>query len=266
MAVGNNYIYSIIMPKNTKLQKAFTLVELSISIVIIGTILAAIFLATDLIKVSELKVIIAKQKDLQGAVTQFRTIYGGLPGDISNAQALFGSGLTRDGNNDGIIASERSASFSEETFEAVNQLALSGVIEGKYTGLFNSQFSIVTGGNVINLDLDRAGGMYIKCCSNNPIHRDYDRGVDGLDIKNHIMVFMPAGGARDGLVTPIEALSIDKKTDDGNPDAGFVGAEGGWKGGSYDAVGCYTGSAAAATYDKDDVNKGCQMMFGYDWE
>ena len=115
--------------------------------------------------------------------------------------------------------------------------------------------------------------LFIRCCSRS----DDNDGSKIADFNNHIGVFSiysSNNDYRDGVVTPIEALGVDKKIDDGIPDYGFVAATGPWSGSSYETTTpCYNHNtnggrdsfyqSANATYQ--DLN-GCQMMFAYDWD
>lgn len=66
----------------------FTIVELGIVIAIIAALMLAVLSATGLIGVSKSQAILASVKDLAEAVSQFRSRYGYLPGDIPNATTV----------------------------------------------------------------------------------------------------------------------------------------------------------------------------------
>jgi prepilin-type N-terminal cleavage/methylation domain-containing protein len=65
----------------------FTLVELSIVLVIIGLIVGGILVGRDLIRASEVRSSVSQLEKLDTAVNAFRLKYEALPGDISAEQA-----------------------------------------------------------------------------------------------------------------------------------------------------------------------------------
>jgi prepilin-type N-terminal cleavage/methylation domain-containing protein len=75
------------MPKAS--QQGFTLIELSIVLVIIGLIVGGVLVGQDLIRAAAVRGQISQIEKYQTAVNTFRTKYDGLPGDLSNA-ANFG--------------------------------------------------------------------------------------------------------------------------------------------------------------------------------
>lgn len=248
-------------------NKGFTITELSVVILIIGLLIGATVSGADLLRNIRLKGVLAEVQEIKSAISQFDQVYEGLPGDITDATDYWSMSAVS-GNGDGIVASEASSTASDESFESLNHLTRANLLDGTYTGTYSS--AINPGTNVFTASLGKASGIYIKCCSNNSSHRDYDRGTSGLDINNHIAVFgiyVSDISKRDGIFTPNEAKDIDAKLDDGNPDTGFIGGSGGWNGSAYAATGCYTGSGTAASYEQDDDNEeGCQILFGYDWD
>lgn len=74
------------MGKNTE-QSGFTLLELSIVLVIIGLITGSILVGNDLINTATLRAQISQIEKYNTAVTTFRLKYNALPGDIADAQA-----------------------------------------------------------------------------------------------------------------------------------------------------------------------------------
>src|SRR5665213_102158 len=89
-------------------RAGFTLVELSIVLVIIGLIVGGVLVGRDLINAAAMRSQISQIEKYNTAVNTFRGKYGGLPGDLNAASAAqFGfmarSGATGLGNGDGII-------------------------------------------------------------------------------------------------------------------------------------------------------------------
>ncbi len=247
---------------NIKEIQAFTLIELSIVITIIGLIVGATFVGADLINNSETKTLLSEVQKFKSSITQFQTLYKGLPGDVSNAQSYWPS--SANGNGDGQIAAET----SNEAFRALQQLYLANLVDGAYysiSGTWGTGFVLadaVTTGNIISSKARQDVGIYIKCCSST----DYSRSIT---FNNHISVSAPSGTKRYGAFTPIEAKEIDQKIDDGVPDTGLVGGSGNWTGAAYAATGCYSSTGSSSTYDTavaaNNKMRYCQMQFAYDW-
>ena len=251
------------MPKYCK-NSGFTLVELSIVIVIIGVLAGATLAGFELVRSAEVKTTLAEIQKLNESIGQFKSLYKGMPGDITTAVAYWPS--TAAGNGDGLISAET----SNEPFRALEQLYLAGLLEGSFVGFsgtWGSGFMLSTAsstGNVIGAKGRQGAGIYIKCCSTT----DYDRTVI---FNNHVSLFSVYSDItkRAGAFTPIEAFDSDKKIDDGVPDTGLVSASGSYTGSAYESTGCYSGVGSASTYDTADAtnkeSQNCQMQFAFDW-
>ena len=72
---------------NKKSQQGFTLIELSIVLVIIGLIVGGILVGRDLIRAAGVRSTIAQIESYQTAANTFRGKYGYLPGDIKDPDA-----------------------------------------------------------------------------------------------------------------------------------------------------------------------------------
>ncbi len=258
--------------RNISLQRGFSLVELSISLVIMGLIVAGIVGGATLINNAELKGILSEANELKGAIKQFELVYDGLPGDLDGETdfswdiAGDAGATTSDGDNDGFIDVET----SEEPFMAIYQLQKADLLGGEFTGLWGGGFAISAAGAVGNISESKSGrggvSAYIKCCSGT----DYARTASYNNHVTFFSIYDSNNDYRGGAVSPIEAYNIDKKVDDGIPDFGLVTGSAGWSGAAYLASTCYSGTGNLSTYDsavvanKDEPN--CQINFAYDWD
>jgi prepilin-type N-terminal cleavage/methylation domain-containing protein len=243
-----------------KLSKGFTLVEMSIVMVIIGLLIAGTLTGKALMESSAIRSLVAKVNEYKGAIRQFELDYDGLPGDIKDASSYFSGVADGDGNEK--VDSET----SNEPFEAVRQLVSAEMItvKGTLTGLWGTGFVAASSGVSGNVPYAVKDFLiYIRCCSTT----DYARS---LAFNNHIAVFAINSNDdyRDGILTPLEAYEIDTKIDDGLPDYGFVGASAGYAGGYSTTTPCYTGTGATSVYQNANATykdaTGCQMQFSYD--
>jgi prepilin-type N-terminal cleavage/methylation domain-containing protein len=220
-------------------SSGFSLVELSIVLVILGLLTGGILTGQNLIRAAELRSVSTQLTQYRTAFYTFRDKYFAVPGDMTNATAFWGAqdgddGLGSDcfndpsttpatcnGNGDGSIASYPLT----ETYRAWQQLANAGLIEGTYTG---AGTSAPTNGNT----RFSAAGVNVPASKiNSGAFYWLGSGImDGsswswkVDLVVPLMVGMvePNDIPEDPLLTPEEAWNIDKKLDDGKPGTGSV--------------------------------------------
>src|ERR1019366_3549131 len=73
------------------MRQGFTLLELSIVLVIIGLLIGGIFVGQSLIHTAQLNSVISEFNRYQTSVQNFKMQYQALPGDMTNATAIWGS-------------------------------------------------------------------------------------------------------------------------------------------------------------------------------
>ena len=117
--------------KDQRTEKGFTLIELSIVIVIIGLIVAGVVGGQSLVKQAKFRAIVGDFNKYNVAVNAFMLEYNSKPGDISNATD-FWPGLTNNGNgNRNIICSDTDP---EEIALVWQHLQLADLIANSYSG------------------------------------------------------------------------------------------------------------------------------------
>lgn len=118
---------------------AFSLVELSIVLVILGLLVGGILAGQSLVRASQLRGVAQDVNDLKTAIFTFRDKYFFLPGDIPNAEQIF-SCTDCNGNGDGRIAGalidDPIATNRYESSVALQHMAAAGLVSGTYTGMF----------------------------------------------------------------------------------------------------------------------------------
>ncbi|MFN7039502.1 MAG: prepilin-type N-terminal cleavage/methylation domain-containing protein, partial [Alphaproteobacteria bacterium] len=206
-------------------KKAFTLVELSIVLIIIGLIIGGITYGSALINQSQILSVIGEITQYRSAVNNFALKYNSLPGDITNASTFWPScdstPANCNGNGDGTIGIKGNTGWqgtyqTNEALRAWQHLNLAGIISGNYSGIGissaqNGQFSVNSPASKYN---NSGYSFYTENC--------YNIGA--------IPYLMFGGKVTSGTptysVTPMDAYNIDNKLDDGNPKTGKAIAPG----------------------------------------
>lgn len=207
-------------------HSGFTLVELSIALVIIALLAAGVIAGKSLIEAAELRKVIREVDQWKTTVNAFRTKYGALPGDLANdAAGKFGffQGVSPNyaGNQDG-------------------QINLSAVMRGEsslfwrhlYDAGMNATRSFCNGcpstldvyGTPSNVSTDADMASTWPLASINGGNRYTAFALNGVNYFQ-IVYFVPGTPVsnRSGI-TPIQAKSVDDKADDGNPASGTIQA------------------------------------------
>lgn len=204
----------------------FSLVELSIVLVILGLLVGGILSGQSLIRASELRSVSTEYQKYATAIGTFRDKYFGLPGDLNNADTIWTT--VGKGDGDGVINLTATANTNEVSLFWLH-LSNAGLIEGSYTnvaaasvtacgtmtpGTNNPKAKISFGGwNVLGL------GTVTDASAGNLIYYNSSYG-------NALLL---GGGttcgtatAMAGIVKSEEAWNIDTKIDDGKPDTGSM--------------------------------------------
>jgi prepilin-type N-terminal cleavage/methylation domain-containing protein len=116
-------------------KKAFTLIELSIVLVIIGLIVSGILFGKDLIHAAQIRATVSQLNNIDTAIGTFKLKYNAIPGDMKNATDFF-SGTTYNGNGDGMITNSNGATELENV-NLWHQLQMAGLIAGNYRSFPN---------------------------------------------------------------------------------------------------------------------------------
>ncbi len=135
------------------MTKGFSLVELSIVLVILGLLTGGILAGQSLIRAAELRSVSTEYGRFQTAVHTFQDKYFAIPGDFDIAHRFWdpagGSGVVGDGceaatgsgtetcsgDGDGMLDKPGGVSEYGETFTFWQHLNNAGLLEGSYTGI-----------------------------------------------------------------------------------------------------------------------------------
>lgn len=216
------FYFTMVKVANAPLKnRGFTLVELSIVLVIIGLIVGGVLVAQSLIHIAELRRIAVKSHRNVLAIHTFRLKYSALPGDMLNAHIYWGAeaACTNEhattatgcnGDGDGLIEDMLG---NAEDLRAVQFLALAGFIEGSYTG------RVAASGNQRQLGVNVQGAIYkdatwwinhLTAASFGKVGNRMSFGAESV-----ATISRP-------VLTTEESFSIDEKLDDGKVNSGLV--------------------------------------------
>lgn len=227
--------------------KAFSLVELSIVLVILGLLTGGILAGQSLIRASEIRAVTTEYHRYVTAVAAFRDKYFALPGDMTNASKFWGAldsgdGVNTDcraeqpgtatcnGNGNSQIENGNNSVNTYETPLAWKHLANAGLIEGNYTGsptsfagntLCATTYAYLGGCNTPTSKLGNGGAWIMQY--RGPLTGD---GYLFDGDYGHVLFLLAGTNNPQGPDTPLlkaeELWNIDGKIDDGKPASGKV--------------------------------------------
>lgn len=190
------------------MKKGFTLVELSIVLVIIGLLISGLLVGQSMIRTSSVQAQIKQIQQIDIAVANFHTMYNGLPGDST----YFG------GDGDGLIESSATDEWGGEManfFADLSTIGFKNESGGVYTSTFSTSAFPFGGDNGPKSKIESNSGIFVFGM-NTPFYR-----VGGVPANTYIVGDATATTAFDGLnvSSSIEqnlAIAIDVKIDDGS--------------------------------------------------
>jgi prepilin-type N-terminal cleavage/methylation domain-containing protein len=216
-------------------QSGFTLIELSIVLVIIGLIVGGVLVGQDLIKASEIRATVGQVEKYNSAVNTFRTKYNGMPGDLPKTDAgafgLFQMSMASTvgfGDGNGLIEGGASAALIPlgETLVFWRHMSDANLVDGQLGVTGNSLLVAASGattGAVTTIN------QSVPDSRTTPTNSFIAYSVGGLNYYQ----LTPLSGitanaytAGTTAITPIQAFNMDSKLDDGLPVSGIVQAKG----------------------------------------
>ncbi len=257
-----------------KHRTAFSLVELSIVLVILGLLTGGILAGRSLIRASELRAVGTEYQRYVTATHAFKDKYFALPGDMPNAVAFWGAQAggtangqdatcaalttaatgvaTCNGNGNGLVNDG-----TYEMFRYWQHLANAGLIEGQYGGVAGSggNYHHQLGINSPRSKLANAGfGMRTVVSVTTGSAFSWAGHLYGHHFRygKETTDNLPYSA----VLKPEEAWNIDTKLDDGSPYFGKIM--------SFPWGNCTTALAnneTAALYDLDNSNVVCGFTF-----
>jgi prepilin-type N-terminal cleavage/methylation domain-containing protein len=209
------------------LRAAFTLVELSIVLVILGLLVGGVLVGQSLVRSAELRAITTEQHLYETAVEAFKDQYSALPGDMPNAFAFWGATCGTDALGASVGCNgngNRSIEMADgENVNAWEHLSRAGLIEGAYDGtgaIISGIFDAVvpSAANVPNSKFPQ-GFWELADAETVGYAGTFGKGV-ALRLSGVSPVKIGTT-ATEGL-THGEAFKIDSKSDDGSATTGKI--------------------------------------------
>lgn len=220
---------------------AFSLVELSIVLVVLGLLTGTVLSARNMARAAAMRAVAKDQARFVSAIATFRDKYFALPGDMTNAQSFWGvahatpascvstastTTATCNGNGDGKInyPDWSTATGSNEATRLWQQLANAGLIEGTYSGISTAtppMYPVASNAPSSQVSLGIAYWMPWHYGTGNAWSTDWR--FNG-DYGNALTLYKGGSSSTGpyGFLKAEEAWNIDTKLDDGKPASGKV--------------------------------------------
>lgn len=225
-------------------ESGFTLIELSIVLVIIGLIVGGILVGQDMIKAAEIRGTISQIQKYDSAVNTFRTKYGYVPGDVPSTTAgnlgffavtSASANLQGYGDGNGLIEyCGGNTTFNTECGEPMifwRHLTDASLVDGN--------FGTTTSGSAVLAAMTGGAGVIGTALTSGTVYENFPPAKLGRG--NYIALYSASGANYFQItgitgvstagaltlttqLTPLEAYTIDLKIDDGLPQSGSVQA------------------------------------------
>lgn len=238
------------------MKNGFTLIELSIVLVVIAMVIGGILVGQNLIESSRLSSFIKDIQKMDSAVKAFQAQYGQLPGDSDNAYTYFGadcaaSSVLCNGDGDSIME-------EAETYRAWKHLDASKYTSYGTDAVTGTSVTCAIGTNMPRMAIDAASAAFTY--DNNTAYDSREARTATQATPGQMLQFgkvlssqaAVANCADAGFITSIVAYQIDKKIDDGLAyDGKVLNAQ--------DLSGCTTSSGFADDTNYDQANSGTNL-------
>lgn len=250
------------MPHRPYRTKGFSLVELSIVLVIIGLLTGGILVGKNILRAAQVQSLAKDFGVYEGAIMQFVEQYDGWPGDITNATDYWGTDPSGCPTNTNLVPRKETCngdgggtlSANAETFRAWQQLANARLIDGSYPGVTGTSSSIqcIAGVNCPATRVPETTILFDYLGSIAASNTGLFEGKYG----NFLWFGVQSTSQPDSTALyPKEAYNLDLKIDDGMPGLGrFRQRE--------SATTCVTSTARdSAEYNLRNTVKGCAGLY-----
>lgn len=230
-------------------KKGFTLIELSIVLVIIGLLIGGILVAQSMIETTKVNSLINQFRQYQIGANLFRSTYKAWPGDFDKASTVFGTGicgLNCNGTGDGISNDTGSAS----SFEALlffHQMQWAKTMDTNFTfPADKTSYTTWSGTTIPNFGYKDSGvtfaAPHITQLPECKTALQLGKVMPGLGT-NYPIAHYFRGHATISSLKGATAAAVDQKIDNGVPDTGnFVAI-------NYQGLYCRTASGSGQFFN-----------------
>lgn len=191
--------------RSDKIQNSgFTLVEVSIVLVVIGLLIGSVLVAVNILQSARITSTISTLQSIQSAVSTYNQNYGAVPGDDVQAKQRFG--VSNQGGGNGIVGTSSSYNSSAaladgdgatESSLVWSHLRAAGLIKGPSTGADATKQPGNPFGGIFGIQ----NGAFSS---------------DGIPTGTNVVCIDKIPGSA--------AVIIDQRQDDGNPQTGNIRA------------------------------------------
>ena len=247
-------------------NQGFTLVELSLVMIVIGLLIGGILKGQELIENARITTLISRTKQVRAAYNTFTDIYHAKPGDFGSAQTMIpncnDATFCRNGNGNTMLGTRTTTPWSNinstlysENTQFWKHLALADLLGG-----INPASDQMEWGDTL-LSSPIAGGFL----ASTTLGSGQYASMQGLIIQTRArsdgqwLCGVATGLSADCSISPSQAYRIDNKIDDGHAQTGRVAAISM----SY-RTGCGTpnsGQNGANGYNMTSTLRSCDMFF-----
>ncbi|MCH2546218.1 MAG: prepilin-type N-terminal cleavage/methylation domain-containing protein [Alphaproteobacteria bacterium] len=219
--------------RNPQFQHGFTLVEISIVLVILGLVAGGIFAGQSLLHSYELRSIVNEKEKYVAMVNSYTTRYNAYPGDHATATDNWGistacSGAdtsmsaTCSGNGNGVYEKyDVSGDAINETLLAWQHLSNAGLVDGTYSGL-NDGLTQIVGQNVPEGKIGSARWLFGTYGQLVYFSSGSDWSYVGMSSRTLEYSGEPDSDGINPIISAADTLGIDIKIDDGKPLKGIL--------------------------------------------
>ncbi|MBT4989883.1 MAG: type II secretion system protein [Rickettsiales bacterium] len=194
-----------------KFRQAFSLLELSLVIIIISLLVAGATSGLKIVRKAQIQSSIKKIFSYKYAFHEFVATYQAIPGDFSSAHSYFDDssdsicGAQADCNGDGDGILELNEKSNSEIYRAWQHLSLANFVDTKFFGEWNEKDSIAK-----------------SPLNEGNISFDYDSSLYNNILKLGSYISYKGAYSDGGIFTTKEAKAIDVKYDDGDSNTGKI--------------------------------------------
>ena len=244
--------------------QAFTLIELSIVLVIVGLLAGGILVGANLIKIAEIRSAIKQVEGIQTGINAFRLKYNCLPGDCANANNFgFETRTGAPGHGNGNSLYENCNPLTSwnlqgcETLLFWSDLSDAALIDGNFTTATDANNTITAANRSLYFPRSKLGSGYFMVYNTTNVTFPWlGQYQNFLGQYQNYLALIDISGTIDASgvsplpsLTPTQTFAIDSKLDDGKPMSGKV------LGGTYQNSGFFPGTypgAPGASVDDTD--------------